>query len=629
VSQPLLSVDGVTVEVVPRGSREPRAVVRGASFQLERGECLCVVGESGSGKTVLLRSVLGISGARPGVVAGRASISPATQVGSAGSMLDLEFARPLRGRAGYVFQHPAESLDPLRSVGLQVEDSVRAAHPAMDGASVRAAVLAHLSSVQLPDPEGVSTLHPHELSGGMAQRVAIAVALSREPEILVADEPTTGLDWSVRREILDLLLSLCRGRGLALLLVSHDFQVVRYVASRVLVMYQGEIVEEGPRSRFFEPGPGGHEYTQRLQASAAALEADARGSQPSTQAGAARAEPLLEARGLLRCFPAPTRGEAPVLAVDGVDLEIAPSESVGLVGESGSGKTTLGRLLLRLLEPDAGTLRFEGRDLLSLPPRELRAVRSRMQMVHQAAFGSLNPGLTVDQQLRESIAVHRPDVRGSPGEAALLDETLRAFRLESRRDARPGELSGGERRRVGVARALLPRPRLVVADEPTAGLDASVKASVLDVMLAARRDDTAWLFVSHELDVVRYVADRVLVMYRGRVVQELRAADLRAGAPADSLHPYTERLLRSALPASPAAAHAAPGPALPGPQPSHPSGRPPADHRGCGFRERCHRVDPTDPLWRRCTDERPALVPLGGGRSVACHRFSAVPGDGP
>ncbi len=256
---------------------------------------------------------------------------------------------------------------------------------------------------------------------------------------------------------------------------------------------------------------------------------------------------ILDARGLVRTFPPPRRGAPPVRAVDNVDVVLRRGEVVGLVGESGCGKSTLGRLLLRLLEPDAGTVSFEGADLASLPSEPLRRLRSRMQLVHQSAAASLNPGMTVEQHLRETMALHRP---GDDAEAAI-GAILAAFRLRGKRRSRPRDLSGGELRRVGLARCLLPRPALVIADEPTAGLDASVKSDVLAVLKAAIAADTAFLFISHELDVVRWMSDRVLVMHEGRIVEEMPAAHLDPRRADVERRPYTARLLASGLDLAP------------------------------------------------------------------------------
>ena len=314
---------------------------------------------------------------------------------------------------------------------------------------------------------------------------------------------------------------------------------------------------------------------------------------------------LLEARGLIRTFAPRTPGAPALRAVDGVDLVLRRGEVVGLVGESGSGKTTLGKLLLRVLEADAGTVHFDGQDLRALRPSELRPLRGRLQLIHQGATASLNPGLTVEQHLRETIALHRPD---EPA-ASLVESTLAAFGLQGKGGSRPAELSGGERRRVGVARCLLPRPDLVVADEPTAGLDASVKAEVLSHLLQG--DERTWLFISHELDVVRAVADRVLVMHQGRIVEELPAADLQHGRGTQARHPYTEHLLSSAF-----------GPHAHVPARVHPlHGRSPA----CAWAPSCTRTAPDDPLWPRCTEQRPTGVQPHGARRVACHRFDPTP----
>ena len=275
---PILRVEDLWVRVTPRGQSEPVAVVRGASFELARGATTCLVGESGSGKTVLMRAILGITRARPGVTGGRAWLWPrgAPEPRSVLEPAGRRWRRPLRafrrGWAGYAFQHPFEALDPFRTVEAQVRDSVAVVHPRESAAELSERARAWLDAVRLPEPASVGRLHPHELSGGMAQRVAIAVALASEPELLVADEPTTGLDWSVRREIVELLGNLCRERGMTLLLISHDIAVVRHMADRVLLMYRGELLEDGPRRAFFEPGPGLHPYAVELQARAEELE---------------------------------------------------------------------------------------------------------------------------------------------------------------------------------------------------------------------------------------------------------------------------------------------------------------------------------------------------------------------
>ena len=312
--------------------------------------------------------------------------------------------------------------------------------------------------------------------------------------------------------------------------------------------------------------------------------------------------PVLSARGLTRTFPGRTPGAPPVRAVDAVDLVIQPGEIVGLVGESGSGKTTLGKALLRIVEPQEGQLHLGDTDLLALDRDALRATRRRMQMIYQSASASLNPGMSVVEHLRETIDLHRPDLRATA--STVIAETLARFRLEGRGDRRPRELSGGERRRVGVARCLLPDPDLVIADEPTAGLDASVKADVLEVMLTARRPGQAWIFISHELDVVRYVSDRVLVMYRGTIVEEMPAAGLAATRARGVGHPYTERLLSTALGRTDA--------------PIQPAARPPAD-AGCRYASVCHATAPGDDLWSRCSTAAPELVALADGHQVACH----------
>jgi ABC-type dipeptide/oligopeptide/nickel transport system ATPase component len=332
---PILRAEDIWVRVTPRGGSGPVAVVRGASFDVARGETTCLVGESGSGKTILMRAILGITRARPGVTGGRAWLWPrgAPEPRSVLDPAGRRGRRPLRtfrsGWAGYVFQHPHEALDPFRTVEAQVRDSVAVVHPQASATELRERTHAWLDAVRLPDPASVGQLHPHELSGGMAQRVAIAVALGTEPELLVADEPTTGLDWSVRREIVELLGNLCRERGMTLLLISHDIAVVRHMADRVLLMYRGELLEDGPRGAFFEPGPGLHPYAIELQARAEELESgrpDGVISLPEGEPGEegcryAHRCPLLEVE------PAPEFAQACRVSAVG-DVMVAPEHRV-------------------------------------------------------------------------------------------------------------------------------------------------------------------------------------------------------------------------------------------------------------------------------------------------------------
>ena len=306
--------------------------------------------------------------------------------------------------------------------------------------------------------------------------------------------------------------------------------------------------------------------------------------------------PILDARGLEKRFPGGVR------AVAGVNLTLRRGEVVGLVGESGSGKTTLGKLLLHIVPPDSGSVHFDGVPLAEQSTEDLRTLRRRFQMIYQSSSAALNPGMTVREHLMETLALHRPEV----GDAApaVLTETLKRFRLEGKADRKPAELSGGERRRVGVARCLLPDPDLVVADEPTAGLDASVKADVLRTMLDNRRPDQSWIFISHELDVVRYVSDRVLVMYRGHVVEEMPARQLDPAAPPGRSHPYTERLLSTALGVDREAID--------------PANRPDATS-GCRYRGACHAVAPGHDVWTRCAGTHPPATEVAPGHRIACH----------
>jgi microcin C transport system ATP-binding protein len=525
----LLSVEDLSVAF---GGRR---VVRGVSFAVETGETVALVGESGSGKSVTALSVLRLlpaSGANP---EGRIVLDGVDVLSA-----DAAALRRLRGgTAGIVFQEPMTSLNPLHTIGRQVAEAValhRRAPGGPPGAAPRERVLDLLRRAGLPNAADRINAYPHQLSGGQRQRVMIAQALANDPKLLIADEPTTALDVTIQAQILELLAGLKRRLSMAMLLITHDLQIVRRHADRVVVMKDGEAVEQGPVTEVFAAPR--HPYTRML------LATEPRGRPTPVPPGAAevaRAEDVRVhfpiRRGVLR------RTVGHVKAVDGVSLAVREGETVGLVGESGSGKTTLGLALLRL-EASRGAIRFEGRDIQALPRRALRPLRRRMQIVFQDPYGSLSPRMTAGEIVGEGLEVHEPGLpradRARAVAAALEEVGLDPAMAERY----PHEFSGGQRQRIAIARALVLKPRLVVLDEPTSALDVSVQAQVVELLRALQaRHRLAYLFISHDLRVVRALAHRIVVLKDGKVVEEGEAEALTA----DPRQSYTRALMAAAF----------------------------------------------------------------------------------
>ncbi|MGV9787655.1 dipeptide ABC transporter ATP-binding protein [Streptomyces sp. NPDC003435] len=494
--------------------------VDGLSFTLEKGAALALVGESGSGKSTVAGALLGLhrdTGARLGgsvLVAG-------TDVAAAS---DAEL-RKLRGaKAAMVFQDPLSSLDPYYAVGDQIAEVYRV-HTRASRRAARARAVEVLDRVGIPDAARRARSRPHEFSGGMRQRALIAMALACEPELLIADEPTTALDVTVQAQILDLLHTLRQENGLGLLLVTHDVGVAAESAEDVLVMRHGRAVEHGPLRQVLTAPE--QTYTRELLA--AVPRVDAVRTAPAGQPG----ETVLEAAGLRREFG---RGRRAFTAVDDVSLTLRRGETLGIVGESGSGKTTLGRMLVGLLEPSSGTIRYEG--------RAHRGVDPSVQMVFQDPASSLNPRRTVGDSIADPLRA-----KGELDDKAVRDRVtglLERVGLEAaHHDRYPHEFSGGQRQRVGIARALAADPRVIVCDEPVSALDVTTQAQVVALLDELRRElGLALVFIAHDLAVVRQVSDRVAVMRRGRIV-ETGPADEVYENPRD---PYTRQLL-AAVPA--------------------------------------------------------------------------------
>ena len=530
-AEPLLAVRDLRVGF----ATEAGAVraVDGVDFDLEAGEVLAIVGESGSGKSTTALSVVGLTRSPNATIEGSVRLRGAELLGAG----ERELQRVRGERVAMVFQDPMTSLNPVYRVGAQIAEAIRAHRPGVGREEARARAAELLDSVGIPDAARRVDDYPHELSGGMRQRATIAMALALEPEVLIADEPTTALDVTVQAQILALLRRLNRERDLATILITHDLGVVAEVADRVLVMHEGRIVERGALDEVFYAA--GDPYTQRL------LDAVIRLDRPAPARPGRAGEPLLEVSGLVKHYPVrrgPLRREVDrVRAVDGVSLSLRQGETLGLVGESGCGKSTLCRAVLGLIRPDAGSVRFEGREIAGLSRREMRPLRRRAQLVFQDTYASLNPRRRVGQIVAEPLRLHRA-ASGAELRRQGHDLLRRVGLGPEYHDRFPHELSGGQRQRVGIARALALRPKLIVADEPVSALDVSIRAQILDLLAELQEElGLAYVFVAHDIGVVRHVSDRIAVMHEGRIVEEGPAGRV-CERPADA---YTKALLAS------------------------------------------------------------------------------------
>jgi microcin C transport system ATP-binding protein len=513
--EPLLRVRDLRVSFGQQSGAALEAV-RGVSFDLAKGETLALVGESGSGKSVTALSILQLLPYPPASHPGESSVlfEGRELVGAKDAVL-----RTIRGnRIAMIFQEPMTSLNPLHTVRKQIGETLLI-HKGLTGERARARTLELLRLVGIPDPEQRLEAFPHQLSGGQRQRVMIAMALANEPDILIADEPTTALDVTIQAQILKLLKDLQARFGMALLLISHDLGIVRKMADTICVMTNGEIVEHGSPDAIFRSPQ--HPYTRHLIAS----EPKGEPLRPSPGAAELVAADDLKVwfpirRGLLR------RTIGHIRAVDGIDLRIREGQTVGVVGESGSGKTTLGLALLRL-ERSRGGIWFSGRPVQGLGFRQLRPLRREMQVVFQDPYSSLSPRLSIAQIIGEGLEVHR--LGGTAGERAeLIRQALAEVGLDPEMaDRYPHEFSGGQRQRIAIARAMVLKPRFVVLDEPTSALDMSVQAQIVELLRdLQRRHKLAYLFISHDLKVVRALADELIVMKDGKVVEKGPAADI-------------------------------------------------------------------------------------------------------
>ncbi|MBM3523115.1 MAG: ABC transporter ATP-binding protein [Alphaproteobacteria bacterium] len=640
------------------------AVVDRVGFELARGGSLGIVGESGSGKSVTALSVMGLLSWPGRVAAGSVELDGRELVG----LPETELREVRGGRIGMIFQEPMTSLNPLLTIGDQIGEMLRF-HRGQDRAAARRAAIELLRKVEIPLAERRVDDYPHQLSGGMRQRAMIAMAIACHPQLLIADEPTTALDVTIQAQILDLLRALQRELGMAVILISHDLGVVAEFAQHVAVMYAGRIVERAPVGALFArplhpyaaallassprldrtqtrltaiegampslaAPPAGCRFHPRCPHAVEACSADEPaleerergravaclrvGATPRADAAASTApspkpigDTLLEVIELTKHFPLRqglfgASGSA-VRAVDGIGFTVARGETLALVGESGCGKSTTGRLLLRLIEPRGGSIRFDGKDLLAMTPAEMQSIRREMQIVFQDPGASVNQRMRVGEIIAEPLVIH--GIGDAASRRARVAELLERVGLEPAHAARhPHSFSGGQRQRIGIARAIALNARFLVCDEPVSALDVSVQAQIVNLLQDLQREFAlTYLFISHNLAVVRHIADRVAVMYLGKIVEIADKERLYA----DPKHPYTQALLSAVPIADPAAARRRI--ALQGDVPS------PVDPpSGCRFHTRCPHAQAI------CREHEPPLVTVGHGQRAACHLVPSI-----
>ncbi|KQT85351.1 microcin ABC transporter ATP-binding protein [Aurantimonas sp. Leaf443] len=529
-SAPLLSVENLSV-AFHQGGRTSVAV-DGVSFTIGKGETLALVGESGSGKSVSALSILKL-------LPYPSASHPSGAIRYNGENLldeDESDLRRVRGnRISMIFQEPMSSLNPLHTIERQVGEVLRL-HRGFSQAKARERTIELLTEVGIRDPESRLGAYPHQLSGGQRQRVMIAMALANEPDLLIADEPTTALDVTVQAQILAILKTLQAERGMAMLFITHDLGIVRRIADRVCVMLKGRIVEEGPTAAIFaEPR---HDYTRHL------LAAEPKGRPPASDPAAPT---VMEAKGVKVWFPV-RRGffrkiVGHVKAVDGVDIALKAGQTVGVVGESGSGKTTLGLALSRMIS-SRGEISFEGERIDTRSVSAMRPLRNRLQIVFQDPFGSLSPRMPVGDIISEGLAIHRRDLDADARDARVVEALTEVGLDPQTRFRYPHEFSGGQRQRIAIARAMVLEPKFLMLDEPTSALDMSVQAQVVDLLRALQtKHALAYLFISHDLKVVRALANEVIVMRAGSVVERGAASEIFERPKTD----YTKALMAAAF----------------------------------------------------------------------------------
>jgi len=654
----LLEVRGLSTHLGNAGS--PVRAVDDVSFAIRAGETFVLLGESGCGKSMIALSIMRLLPHGGRLVAGDVLL----QGRSLRALSEAEMRQERGGRIGMIFQEPMTSLNPVMTVGEQVAEAVRL-HDRQQAAAVRERVIGLFRDVGIPDPSRRVDEYPHQLSGGMKQRVMIAMALAGRPQILIADEPTTALDVTIQAQVLDLLKRLQRETGMAILLITHDLGVVAEMADRVGVMYAGQLMETSTVDEFF--AHPAHPYSQKLFRSVpdagkrhlgldvipgivppldqvfsgcrfadrcAAVEPRCREQLPPWQGSPERGYrchlAASEIAAVLPQVPAAVQQTAPahgallrvtqlrvhfpiqkgvlrrvvghVRAVDGIDIEIPEGRTVALVGESGCGKTTVGKAILRLVVPTDGVVAFDGRDLASLGAAELRRLRRQFQIIFQDPASSMNPRMLVEDIVAEGMVAQGIGADRAERRQRVEDLLQQVGMQPGAADRYPHEFSGGQRQRIAIARALAVEPRLIVCDEPTSALDVSVQAQVLNLLKQLQAGlGLSYLFITHNISVVAYLADEVAVMYLGRIVEYGEVAAV-LNAPQ---HPYTAALLSAVPVADPG--HERPVIRLEGDMPS------PVDPpSGCHFHPRCPYARPL------CRERYPDAVEVGQGHRVNC-----------
>lgn len=504
--------------------------VKGINIHVNAGETVAVVGESGSGKSQTMMAAMSLLASN-----GEASGSVDYRGRNLLTLSKSELNKVRGRKISMIFQEPMTSLDPLYSIGNQLIEPIRR-HRGLNAAEAHEEALKLLRLVHIPDPERRMKSYPHEMSGGQRQRVMIAMALANDPDILIADEPTTALDVTIQAQILMLLAELQRKLGMAIVFITHDLGIVRRFADRVYVMRQGEVVEEGEAEAIFVNPQ--HAYTKML------LAAEPTGTKAPPPANA---PVVLEGRNVEVTFKIGggfLAGEPLMLrAVDHISIRLQRNQTIGIVGESGSGKSTLGRALLRLL-PSDGLIRFGDRDISTADRQAMRPLRRQMQLVFQDPFGSLSPRMTVGQVITEGLLVHEPNLSGKQRDQRAV-EALREVGLDpNARNRYPHEFSGGQRQRIAIARAMILKPKMVVLDEPTSALDRSVQKQIVELLRKLQADhELSYLFISHDLAVVRAMADYIIVMKQGKIVEEGPTEAIFGNPQA----PYTQTLMNAAI----------------------------------------------------------------------------------
>ena len=503
-------------------------VLKNISFSVEKGEIVGIIGESGSGKSMTARSITQL-------LPDNAMIHPESEIEFNGQkLLDIKpkaLRKILGEEIGMIFQDPLSSLNPTMTVGDQVVEVI-GLHQRMSKKQAKARTVELMTSIGIKDADVRFSHYPHEFSGGMRQRIMIAIALAANPSLLIADEPTTALDVTIQAQILSLIKQLQTDLNLSVLLITHDFGVVAQICTRVIVMQEGEIVEQGPIDEIFNHPQ--HPYTRLL------LDAVPRIEEEKNTQEKDKAQPLISVEQLEQVFDI---GKGKQLkAVNQVNLDIYKGETLGLVGESGSGKSTLGRAILQLYKPTSGRIIFQGFDLQQLTKAEMLKVRKDMQIIFQDPYASLNPRMKVEDIIGEALDTHGL-VKNSKERRARVEELLRLVELDPNFATRfPHEFSGGQRQRIGIARALAVEPDFIVADEPLSALDVSIQAQIIELLKKLQdKLGLTYLFIAHDLAVVKQISDRVAVMKQGQIVEVAETNELYS----NPLHPYTQQLLQA------------------------------------------------------------------------------------